>query len=71
MVPRRCSDATPWDLATATYIAHKTAAGALIVIDVLTWSSGIASKSRRMSSRQLIETPTRPTSPAARSSSAS
>ena len=39
---------------------------ALIVIDVETWSSGIPSKSRSMSSIESIATPVLPTSPSAR-----
>ncbi len=47
------------------------AAGALIVIDVETVSSGIPSKSSCMSSIESIATPTLPTSPCAISSSES
>ena len=47
------------------------AAVALIVIEVVTWSSGIASNSVSMSSRLSIATPTRPTSPSACGSSES
>ncbi len=36
-----------------------------MVIDVVTWSSGILSKSTRMSSIESIATPTLPTSPEA------
>ena len=42
------------------------AAVELIVIDVVTRSSGIWSKSRRMSSIESIATPVLPTSPSAR-----
>jgi hypothetical protein len=38
----------------------------LIVIDVVTWSSGISANSRRMSSMESIATPVLPTSPSAR-----
>ena len=38
-------------------------AGALMVMDVETWSKGIPSNSRRMSSMVGTETPSRPTSP--------
>ena len=43
--------------------SSSTAAGALIVIDVETWSSGIWSKAIRMSSIVSMATPVRPTSP--------
>ena len=47
------------------------AAGALMVIEVDTWSSGMPSKSARMSSIESIATPTLPTSPRANGSSES
>ena len=56
---------TPWRLAAAMYIASRIAAGALMVMLVVTLSSGMPSNSRSMSSRLKIETPTLPTSPAA------
>ncbi len=39
------------------------AAGALIVIDTVTWSSGIPANRRSMSATVSIATPSRPTSP--------
>ena len=53
------------------YIASSTAAGALMVIEVETWSSGMPANSRSMSSREEMATPTLPTSPAAIGSSES
>ncbi len=47
------------------YMASRTAAGALIVIEVDTWSRGMPSNSRSMSSSDEMATPTLPTSPAA------
>jgi hypothetical protein len=41
MVPRSWCMSAPWRFATAIYIASKTPAGALMVIDVETLSSGI------------------------------
>ena len=66
MVPPRRSHATPCFSATARYIASATDAGQLMVIDVVTWSSGMSSKSRSMSSSVEIATPSLPTSPRAR-----
>jgi hypothetical protein len=43
------------------------AAVALMVIDVVTWSRGMPSRSRRMSSMESMATPVLPTSPSARS----
>jgi hypothetical protein len=43
----------------------------LIVIEVETWSSGMPSNTRRMSSIESIATPVRPTSPAQSGSSES
>ena len=42
------------------------AAVALIVIDVVTWSSGRPASRMRMSSMESMATPTLPTSPSAR-----
>ena len=70
-VPDTFSRATPCLSATATYIATRIGAGALIVIDVETWSSGMPSNTVSMSASESIATPTWPTSPAARSSSES
>jgi hypothetical protein len=71
IVPRSCFISTPWRLATAIYMASNTPAGALMVIEVETLSSGIWSKSCSMSRMDEIETPTLPTSPWAIGSSAS
>ena len=70
-VPDTDSRGAPWLSATATYIATSTGAGALIVIEVVTLSSGMPSKTVSMSASESIATPTWPTSPAARSSSES
>jgi hypothetical protein len=71
VVPPIRSSATPCFFATATYIARRIAAVALMVIDVVTLSSGMPAKSCSRSSRLEIETPTFPTSPATCGSSAS
>ena len=63
MVPVILSPATPFSSATSWYISSSSAAGALIVIEVETWSSGRPSKSSRMSSMESMATPTLPTSP--------
>ena len=65
IVPLSFSGETPCFCPTAMYIASKTAAGALMVMEVLTWSRGIPSKRISMSSRESIATPTLPTSPMA------
>jgi len=70
-VPRSLAGSTPWRRATAMYIASSTAAGALIVIDVDTRSSGMPANRQAMSSRLLMLTPTLPTSPSASGWSAS
>ena len=62
---------TPCSSATTAYIASKTIAGALIVIDVDTLSRGISDSNSRISSNVDIETPTLPTSPSDNGSSAS
>ena len=62
---------TPCSSATTAYIASKTIAGALIVIEVETLSSGIPSSNSLISSSVEIETPTLPTSPSDKGSSAS
>ena len=71
IVPRSRPGSTPWRFATAMYIASRIEAGALIVMLVETWSSGISWNRVAMSSREEIETPTLPTSPMAIGSSAS
>ncbi len=70
-VPMTPSAATPWRSAATMYIATSTGAGALMVIDVLTASSGISANSSSMSATESMATPTWPTSPAARGSSLS
>ena len=71
VVPPTRSAGTPCRFATAAYIARRIAAVALIVIEVVTSPMGMPSKSRAKSSRELIDTPTFPTSPATLGSSAS
>src|SRR6476646_5650767 len=65
-VPARSLAGTPCSSATSSYSARRIGAVALIVIDVDTWASGIAAKSRSISSTESIATPVRPTSPSAR-----
>ena len=60
VVPRSCSLGTPCSSPTSSYSSSRQAAGALIVIDVETWSSGMPSKAVRMSSIVSIATPVRP-----------
>jgi hypothetical protein len=71
IVPVSRSPATPCSSATSAYMSSSTAAGALMVIEVETLSSGIWSNSSRMSSSESIATPTLPTSPEAMGSSES
>jgi hypothetical protein len=70
-VPRTEVAGTPCISAATTYIATSTGAGALMVMDVETASSGMSSKSATTSSSESIATPTRPTSPSERASSES
>ncbi len=63
MVPLNLSLDTPCFSATAMYIANKTLAGALMVIDVLTLSKGIPLNNISMSFNESMATPTFPTSP--------
>jgi hypothetical protein len=70
-VPPSRSSGAPWRSASSVYSASSIAAGALIVIEVVTSARSMPSKSVRMSSTVAIDTPTRPTSPCARSSSGS
>ena len=63
VVPRSFSDGTPCSSPTSWYRHSSTLAGALIVIEVETWSSGIWSNATRMSSSVSMATPVRPTSP--------
>ena len=53
----------PRFFATAMYMARRTPAVELIVIDVVTLSSGMPSKSVSMSSMESMATPTLPISP--------
>ncbi len=65
IVPVSWCAATPCSSATSWYSRSSRAAGALIVIDVDTLSSGIPPNSTRMSSIESMATPTLPTSPCA------
>ncbi len=71
IVPATLFHGTPWRSATTRYIASSTEAEQLIVIEVETLSSGMRSNRRAMSWTEETETPSRPTSPRARSWSAS
>ena len=66
IVPPRTSGGRPCFSATQTYIARIIAAGALMVIEVVTWSSGMPANRSSMSASVSIATPSRPTSPSAR-----
>ena len=70
-VPPSLARATPCSSPTAAYSASRVVAVALIVIEVVTRSSGIPSNRLRTSSIESIATPTFPTSPAAMGSSES
>ena len=59
-VPETFSRGTPCLSATATYIATRIGAGALIVIEVETRSSGIPSNTVSMSASESIATPDLP-----------
>ena len=65
IVPVSFEAGMPLPSATSWYISSSEDAGALIVIEVDTWSSGRPSKSTCMSSTESIATPTLPTSPEA------
>lgn len=65
IVPVSRSAGTPCSSPTSWYMSSSRAAGALIVIDVDTLSSGIPPNSTRMSSTESMATPTLPTSPLA------
>ncbi len=71
IVPPSFVNGIPRSSAAARYIAHTIEAGPLMVIDVVTRSSGILSKRMRMSASELTATPSRPTSPRDSGSSAS
>lgn len=62
-VPVSRSAGTPCSSPTSWYMRRSSAAGALIVIEVETLSSGIPPNRTRMSSTESIATPTLPTSP--------
>ena len=66
IVPLIADAGTPCSSATSSYSSSRIAAVELIVIDVVTWSSGMSASSVRMSSIESIATPTLPTSPSAR-----
>ena len=66
IVPVSWEAGTPCSSPTSWYMSSSRAAGALIVIDVETLSSGMPRSSVSMSSSESMATPTRPTSPAAR-----
>ena len=57
MVPESSDAGTPCFSPTAMYIARRTAAGALIVIDVETFPRGISLKRVSMSARLSMATP--------------
>jgi hypothetical protein len=57
---------TPRSSATNSYINNRIAAVELMVIEVVTLSSGKSASKIRMSSSESMATPTLPTSPAAR-----
>ena len=63
IVPESLAGGMPCSSATSWYSSKRTAAGALMVIDVETWSRGMPAKSSRMSSIESMATPTLPTSP--------
>jgi hypothetical protein len=71
IVPPTLWKGTPCFSATARYMAKTIAAGPLIVIDVVTLSSGIPSKRISMSFSESTATPHIPTSPLARGESES
>ena len=71
MVPDNAVRGTPVLSATLTYMAMITAAGELIVMEVLTVPRSIPANSVSMSARESTATPARPTSPLAKGSSES
>ena len=66
MVPLSLSAPTPCFSATAMYMASRTAAGALMVMEVDTLSSGMPPNRVSMSASESMATPTLPISPAER-----
>ena len=71
VVPPTFARSAPCFFAAATYIASRIGPVALIVIEVVTRSSGRPSVSVSMSCSEAIATPTLPTSPSACASSES
>ena len=71
IVPSTFAHGTHCRSATARYMASTIDAVQLMVIEVVTRSSGIPANSRSMSSSVETDTPSRPTSPRARGWSAS
>ena len=63
IVPSSAAGSAPCFFATAMYMASRIDAVELMVIEVLTCSSGMPSNSVSMSTRLLMGTPARPTSP--------
>jgi hypothetical protein len=70
-VPRRFFEGTPCFSPTATYMARRMAAVALMVKEVLTFPRSMPSNMSSISFRVSMATPTLPTSAAARGSSES
>ena len=70
-VPPSRSRGMPRRSATATTMAIRMGAVALMVMEVVTLSSGRSASRTSMSSMELTGTPTRPTSPAAMGASES
>ena len=71
MVPPSLSREAPCFSARAMYMAQMMAAGLLMVMDVVIWSSVIPSKRVSMSANEETATPQVPNSPAPRGSSVS
>ena len=66
IVPLMALAGTPCSSATNSYISSRIAAVELMVMLVLTWSSGRPESRMRMSAMLSMATPTLPTSPSAR-----
>ena len=71
IVPVSFEPGMPWRSAASWYMSSRLEAGALIVIDVETSSSGNPSNRTSMSSSESMATPTLPTSPCASGASES
>ena len=71
VVPPSAARGMPRFSAAAMYIAQMIAAGLLIVMEVVTWSSGMPSSSTSMSASDEIATPHLPNSPSASGASES